>query len=297
MSETYTKDWASKYPGCMIILLDQSGSMAEPFGQAQIGKGTKKCDAVANILNNFLNELISRNMEVDNSGSPLVKPRADIAVLGYGSHDVASALGGPLAGRDFVTLPELQMNPINIEIRKTRELDATGKIIEFPMQFPVWVNPVANGGTPMLQALQRARNLAQQWANDHPDNYPPVIVNITDGEAEGDLRGASQEVCQVSTSDGQALLFNVHITKLANAEVAYPLVLEELPSDHFARLLFSMSSVIPETSRALLETQLGRPVTSGAHGMIFNGDAASVSMMFNFASAPATRPMEIDPNM
>ena len=295
MAGTYTKDWGGSHPGCMIILLDQSGSMASPFGRSQAGSGQQKCDAVATVLNGFLNELISINTIVDASGAPVVKPRADIAVIGYEGGTVASALGGALASKDFVTLAELQMNPINIEMRKVRDIDATGKVIEMQVPFPVWVNPKAGGGTPMLRALNEARDLAKQWATNHPNNYPPVIINVTDGMAGGDLQNAAQEICQVSTNDGLALLFNIHITELPNPEVAYPSSNNELPPDKFARLLFSMSSLIPDTSRVLLETQIGRPVPAGARGMVFNGDAASVRMMFNFASAPASKPL--DPNL
>ena len=68
----------------------------------------------------------------------------------------------------------------------------------------------------------------------------------------------------------------------------------DLPNDPYARHLFNMSSVIPETSRSLLESLLGSPVQPGARGMIFNGDASSIRLMFNFVSAPATQPL--DPN-
>jgi hypothetical protein len=292
MENTYAQDWSSTRPGCTIILLDQSGSMAQPFGRGMIGGGKKKSDAVATVLNNFLNELISTNTTVQPDGTPIIKTRADIVVLGYEGNTVASALGEALAGRDFVTLPELQMNPIEIEMRKTKEMDDTGKVIEVPVPFPVWVHPKAGGGTPMLRALQQARDLAQQWAYTHPDNYPPVVINVTDGMAEGDLLQAAQEISQVTTSDGQALLFNVHISHLPDAEVKFPWSDTELPNDPFAKLLFAMSSVIPETSRVRLESMMGRTIPTGARGMIFNGDAAAVQLMFNFATR-----LQIDPNM
>jgi len=276
----------------MIILLDQSGSMSQAFGRGMAGGGKKKSDAVATVLNNFLNELISTNTVVQPDGTPIIKTRADIVVLGYEGQTIISALGGALAGRDFVTLAELQMNPIEIEMRKTKEMDDTGKIIEIPVPFPVWVHPKVGGGTPMLQALRQARDLAQHWAIEHPDNYPPVVINVTDGMAEGDLIQASQDIAQIATSDGQAVLFNVHISHLPDPEVKFPFSDTELPNDPFAKLLFAMSSVIPETSRIRLESMMGRAVPAGARGMIFNGDAASVQLMFNFATR-----IQIDPNM
>ena len=292
MAGQYEQDWSSSKPGCMIILLDQSGSMHQPFGRGMAGGGKKKSDAVATILNNFLNELIAVNTTVQPDGTPIIKTRADIVVLGYEGNTVASVLGGALAGRDFVTLAELQTNPIEVEMRKTKEMDESGKMIEIPVPFPVWVHPKAGGGTPMLPALRQARDLAQQWATEHQDNYPPVIINVTDGIAEGDLVQAAQEISHISTLDGQALLFNVHISQLPDGVVNFPFSDTELPNDPFARLLFSMSSIIPESSRVRLESMMGHAVPLGARGMIFNGDAASVQLMFNFATR-----IQIDPNM
>lgn len=293
---TYTRAWGSTQPGCMIFLLDQSGSMSEKFGQMQAGRDRRKCDAVATILNSFLNELVITNTLPRSDGTPDVRPRADISVLGYEGSAPTPALTGALAGRDFVTLPELQVNPADIEMRKRKDMDDTGVEIEVQVPFPIWIRPKAGGGTPMCAALRRARDLAAQWAVNHPDSYPPVIINVTDGVGtDGDPTRIAQEITQIGVTDGQALLFNVHITNLPDPPVAYPVSENDLPNDKYARLLFSISSIIPETSRALLETLLGRPVPPGARGLIFNGDATSVRLMFNFASLPRTQPL--DPNM
>ncbi len=292
----YSQNWASYQPGCMIFLLDQSGSMAEQFGQAQVGRGRRKCDMVATILNGFLNELVTTNIIPRPDGTSDVRPRADICVIGYEGSNIGSVLGGALAGRDFVTLPELQTYPADIEMRKQKDVDDTGREYEIEVPFPIWVRPKAGGGTPMRAALQRGRDLAQYWAMNHPDSYPPVIINVTDGAGtDGDPTGVAQEISQISTNDGQALLFSVHLTNLNAQPVLYPLSENELPNDKYARQLFSISSPIPEPGRVLLCTWLQRDVPPGARGMIFNGDASSVRLMFNFASKPQTAPL--DPNM
>ena len=147
----------------------------------------------------------------------------------------------------------------------------------------------------MCAALRRARDLAQQWAMLHPNNYPPVIINVTDGMAnDGDPVEPAREIGEISTTDGQALLFNVHITDINSAPIAYPSSESELPVDKYALKLFGMSSLIPEMSRTLLQSLLNRPVTPGARGLIFNGDAASVRQMFIFASVPATQPVDLN---
>lgn len=293
MATTYTRRWNSATPGCLIFLLDQSGSMSEPFAKEQVGSGRRKCDMVATIFNSFLNELITINTEVHADSTSEVKQRADICALGYEGSSVQSAFDGFLSSQPFATLSDLQMNPLEIEMRKRQEMDDTGNFYQVEIPFPVWIKAKHGGGTPMCVALSRARDLASQWALNHPDNYPPVIINLTDGmSTDGDPSSIAQQIAQIDTNDGSALLFNVHITGLNASQVLYPASETELPGDQYARLLFNMSSIIPETSRMLLESLLGRAVPFGSRGMIFNGDASSIRLMFNFVSAPATQPIE-----
>jgi Mg-chelatase subunit ChlD len=292
---TYTQAWGGSRPGCLIFLLDQSGSMADPFGSAQAGAGQRKCDMVATVLNGFLNELIVANTVALRDGTTEVRSRAEVAVLGYEGVTVEPALQGELAGRSFVSLPELQMNPLDIEYRKRTEIDDIGQEIAITVPFPVWVKAKAGAGTPMCMALREACALAREWASQHPDSYPPVIINVTDGVAsDGDLSGVVDDIDEITTHDGAALLFNVHITDLPYAPVVYPASTQELPDDPYAHLLFSLSSEIPAASRNLLQSLIGRDLGSAARGMIFNGDAASVRQMFVFASIPATQPQPMD---
>ena len=293
---SYRQRWESNRPGYLLFLLDQSGSMSDPFQGEQMGAGQRKCDMVATVLNSFLNELIVTNTIAQRDGSTVVKPRAEISVIGYEGSFVGSALTGALKDKEVVTLAELQLNPLDIERRAKKEMDETGQIIEFLVPFPIWVKPMAGGGTPMCAALHKACTLAQKWVQQHPDNYPPVIINVTDGMAtDGDATKIVREIERITTRDGQALLFNVHLTDLEYSPVYYPASERELPNDRFARSLFKMSSIVPETSRDLLQqTMYNKSIQTTTRGMIFNGDAASIRHMFVFATIPATRPLDLD---
>lgn len=285
----YIKQWGSTHPGCLIILLDQSGSMYAEFGGDQIGAGRRKSDMVATVLNGLLHEMVRTN-----TVGAVVKPRADIAVLGYGSR-VGSALAGPLAGRDFVSLADLIQNPLRVETRNKKEVTDDGQVIEAPVNFPIWVEPEAGNGTPMAEALQLARQLASQWASSHPDNYPPVVVNVSDGAANSDIRPAVAELLKVGTSDGSLLFFNCHITNLRGKPLAFPASETEIPNDRYAQLLFSLSSVIPDTARENIRQAAGATLPAGARGFIFNGDAGSVRQMFTFATVGAMQ-LQVDRN-
>lgn len=280
---THKRALETLFPGCFIFLLDQSASMAKPFGIAQTGVGKRICDIVANLLNAFLNELIVINTISNPDSGVQVKPRAEVIVLGYGDNEVYPLLSGALADKTFVTLPELQVNPLDIETRIRKEIDDIGNPFEIPVVFPIWVRPKFGGDAPMCAAFQRARELAEQWVAYHPTNHPPIVINITNGIAsDGDPTKAALQLCQVSTADGQTLLFNVQISELRASPIVYPSSEAELPDDPYTKRLFSLSSIIPERSRILLEAIFVKPMPSGARGFIFDGDISSFRLMFQF---------------
>ncbi len=301
MVGSHQAQWGGIHPGCIIFLLDQSGSMNRPFVAGQPNSGDKKCDMVAAVLNGFLQELILTNTVVRPDGTTDIRPRADIAVIGYQNETVNTALSGSLAYAPFVTLPELQADPMQKKSSVVREISPlTGLEVSKTIEVPIWVRPKADGGTPMCGAFHAAKELASQWVANHPNNYPPVVINVTDGQStDGDPSQLAHELCQISTSDGQALLFNVHITEERAMPVYYPASDTELPGgddefSKYARMLFKISSEIPDTSRNLLAAA-GNHLLPGAKGMIWNGDATSVRQMFIFSTIAATT--ALDPNM
>lgn len=61
--------------------------------------------------------------------------------------------------------------------------DGAGVLVQTTVQFPVWMDPVANGGTPMTRALGYADDLVARWVDEHPGGFPPIVLNLTDGES------------------------------------------------------------------------------------------------------------------
>lgn len=291
---SHSRNWGTGHPGCLIFLLDQSGSMAGEFGQQQVGSGVKKCDVVANVLNKFLHELTERNTV----GSE-VRDRADIAVLGYHGSDVVPALSGALAGKDWVTLTELKESPIEIKSITKKVYDGAGGFDEIVIEMPVWVTPKDSGQTPMCKALRVARELALRWSADHNTSYPPVIVNVTDGAAtDGDFRLQARALTSdVFTQDGNALLFNCHITDQDVKPVVFPSKEQQIPSDQLARMLFEVASPIPDGARQLYSQVSKEQLEIGARGFVFNGDALSIHRMFTFATAPALAIVASQPSL
>src|SRR5438270_12427440 len=92
----YTAEISRTNPSCFLFLIDQSGSMAEPFG-AQPDK--KKAQEVAIAINRLLQTLVLRCAK-----GAEVLDRFHIGVVGYGHTKVGAAFGGPLAGQVVVPI-------------------------------------------------------------------------------------------------------------------------------------------------------------------------------------------------
>jgi hypothetical protein len=137
------------------------------------------------------------------------------------------------------------------------------------------VDPVANGGTPMSQAFATAQSIVSAWLKEHPDCFPPVVLNLTDGEStDGNPSGPAQAVRDLASSDGNVLLFNLHVSSDSSPAISFPDSEASLPNQ-YAKLLFTLSSVLPTHMRTYA-LQQGFPVSNDTRGFVFNADFASV---------------------
>lgn len=139
--------------------------------------------------------------------------------------------------------------------------------------------------TPMCEALSSAAGICQGWVNAHASSFPPTVVNITDGEAtDGDPSALASNLRAISGEDGSVLLFNVHISSRTANPVEYPPNEEGLP-DEYARLLFRMSSILPDPVRKFAE-QEGYTVTEQSRGFAFNADMVSLIRFLAIGTRP-----------
>ena len=261
----YSAEISRSNPTCFLFLIDQSKSMLGPIG----GQGKKKADAVADSLNRLLYTLVLRCVWGQN-----VLDRFHVGVLGYGRH-VQPALGGTLAGRELVPISELARSPLRVEQRVNRVADGRGGQVEQVVKAPVWFEPVGDGKTPMCKCLERAAQIVSNFLIAHPACYPPLVLNLTDGEAtDADPETSARQLRELASEDGAVLLFNAHISSRPEPSIEFPDREAGLPDDH-ARRLFRMSSLLPTAMRHAAR-QAGLTVTDEAHGFVFNADLASV---------------------
>src|SRR5258708_32859807 len=140
----YSAEISRTNPTCFLFLVDQSSSMLEPFG-GQASK--KKSEGVADAINRLLQNLCLKCAKSDG-----IRDYFHVGIIGYGAQ-VGLALGGKLAGQPLVPISAVANNPLRVEQRTRKVDDGAGGLTEQSFKFPVWVEPVANGKTPMCKAL------------------------------------------------------------------------------------------------------------------------------------------------
>jgi len=262
----YSAEISRANPTSFVFLLDQSASMQDQIGS---GEGRRKSDVVADALNRLLQELTIKCAKEEG-----VRDYFYVSVIGYGA-TVGPALGGSLAGRDLVALSEIATSPAKLETRSKKMPDGAGGLVDQEIKFPIWVNPVANGGTPMSNALTRAQSVVSGWLNDHPACFPPVVLNLTDGEStDGDPTNPAEALRQLASVDGPTLLFNLHVSSDAAPAISFPDSDVALPNQ-YARTLFNLSSTLPDHMRTYAQQQ-GCAVSDGTRGFVFNADMTSI---------------------
>jgi hypothetical protein len=266
-------------PSCFLFLVDQSGSMADAIGGDQAGQ-RRKADGVSDAINRLLQNLTIRCTREEG-----VRHYYDIGVIGYGGYVDGPILGGSLQGRELVAIGDVADNPVRVE--KRQKDDGAGGLVDFAL--PIWFDPVAYGGTPMCGALRQAHRTLKSWVATHPDAYPPIVINLTDGEAtDGEPVPTAQDLRDLSTSDGNVLLFNCHISSTSGVPTLLPQSESELPSDPYAQQLFQMSSVLPEGLLSAAKNA-GLEVGEGSRGFAFNAELVDVIRFLDIGTRTDTQ--------
>ena len=287
----YTADISRANPACIMFLVDQSGSMTNDLaGQP----GNPKMDQAADAINRTIDTLSQRC-----SDGMEVRDYFYIGLIGYntdrGANPILTSLPGTTPDQPFMVISQLA-DSAQIEERLVKESDGAGGLVEVQRRFLKWLEPKGELGTPMLHALQVASRAIETWVSEHPDSFPPIIINISDGAAsDGDPEDQAQLLKDVQTSDGNVLVFNVHLSKVASSTVIrYPDSVDRLPpedapdlDDASARKMFRMSSVLPEASRNHAGS-LDLPVTENSRGYVYNADVVALVQFLDIGTRAAS---------
>lgn len=259
----YEAEISRRNPTAFLLLVDQSGSMAEPFG---MDTSKSKAAFVADVVNRWLQGLVLRCAKGEE-----IRDYFDVGVIAFGG-DVRWALSTG-HGDGLMPISAIGAAPLRIEDRLQKIDDGAGGLVERKVKFPVWVEAVSAGNTPMCRALAMARAVIEPWVASHQSSFPPTILIITDGEfTDGDPSSLAAALRSLRTDDGNVLLFNCHISGLGGRPILYPDSAEGLP-DAFARLLFNMSSELPDVIMDAAR-DYGYSLRPGARGYAYQADSA-----------------------
>jgi uncharacterized protein YegL len=271
----YTAEISRANPTCFLLLVDQSGSMAEPFGGES---GKSKAEGVAEAVNRLLQTLVARSAKGDH-----ILDRYYVGVIGYGGGIKPGFPVETLAGDVLQPVSRIGAHPLRIEDRTQRVGDGGGGLREHKIKFPVWFEPRAEGKTPMCAALRAGRDVLAAFIGRYPGCFPPIVINVSDGTAtDGAFEPEALSLWSLASQDGNALLFNVHVSARGEKPILFPNDDLGLPDD-YARRLFSISSLLPPQmlrQARILESSL----EDGARGFAFNADLAAVIMFLDIGT-------------
>lgn len=276
----YTAEISRTNPSCFLFIIDQSGSMNDTFGNQETIK--KKSDGVADALNRLL-----QNLVIKCAKSEGIRDYYYVGVIGYNGYGAKPAFSGILAGKDVAPISEVANNPARIEDRTKKVDDGAGGLIDQTVKFPIWFEPVADGGTPMCQAFGLAKQTLEKFISEHQNCFPPAVIHITDGAStDGDATAAMNEITNLQTTDGKVLLFNLHLSSTNSNELTFPENENNLPDD-YAKMLFRTSSPLTSFMRQVATKEYNLNLGDGARGFVFNGNLIMVITALEIGTRPS----------
>lgn len=252
---TYEQRVDRSHPALVIFLVDQSESMSA----ALWGTGSSKAQAVADQLNTLIYDLVLRSTK---SPTKPPQPYFFVGVIGYSTDPKRAEDAGPPLG--LLSITYLAQNPLRVD-------RVAGRLPGQTVASPVWLEPHSAGGTPMCSALDRAGRICKRWVQDHPETFPPIILNITDGDStDGDPSVWAGRLRSLGCRDGKVLLFNINLSEEPGTPLLFPKDARACPTPSAERL-FQMSSLLPRRMVARGHSQ-GVPVQMGSRGFAYNAD-------------------------
>lgn len=262
----------------IVLVIDCSTSMQEMTTINDLKMS--KAEAIAFACNYFIDELMALATRHDG-----LRDYYDIAIVGYSGEGIESLL--PTEGFNSIAhLATIAPELCDYTFTCDDPIDGPCK-----MSFAIrpWVEAKATGSTPMFEALTEAARLVEEWchASDNSQSFPPMVFNISDGEPTDGTRdemiSIAERIKGCSTSDGNALLFNLHLgSNTSQRPVCFPRDYNFMSECPHQNMLFRMSSLLPERmERTIAERRADR----GPYRCVaFNASFGELMSMLNIGS-------------
>lgn len=259
-------------------MIDQSGSMSEPYGPDSM---RSKAEVVADVCNNTLSELVARCRD----GS-LWRHYFDIGVVGYSGRGVYSLLPG---GAWLLNPAQLAASALDSERVEQTHRTPDGSLITLHSLRKIWIKAVSDGKTPMHGAFSKLLEIVSAWRASQRSLhiFPPTIVNITDGQptdaSDGSILELADRIRMQGTADGEPIIFNIHISSENTQSVSLPSHLSELPLE--AELLYNLSSTLPDSFKNEIQEIRVQLTSRRLKAMAYNAGVEELISVMNIGSS------------
>lgn len=245
-NHSYSAQITRNTPAFIMFLLDLSSSMNEKI--VYEGVLSTKAEFMNRIINITLSEILCYAKRIDG-----YRDYFNIGVYGYSDDSVYNVLNRCRKSKDFYTVSDLITSDIPDVIYESLRVKQDGGSYVSTLKIREYVRSSAYGNTPMGMAIDVAHTIASKWIGSKTglDSFPPIIINISDGEAtdvsDEELRIKTDRLKSLKTNDGSLLMFNIHIASAQNVNsLIFPSKLsEEQLSNRHTKLLFDVSSTLP----------------------------------------------------
>jgi len=256
--------------------------MEEPMAG---GGGHKKKDLVTDAINRLLYNTVLRCTKSEERPWPYF----DIGIWTYGGNrEVRKAFD-----TDLVSIADVPDRVARTTVRKRRVSDGAGGVFEEEMQFPIWIEPGANGLTPMATAFQAIVGPLQSWIAQYPGSFPPIILNLTDGAYTDESPAATVwQIMNMRTSDGGALVFNCHISQQEGLTQAFPDKSSAAALTGLSSELYEMSSTLPDPMLRMAAGK-GYSLQPDSRGYVFNADIVTMIDFLDIGTQAVQDRMEV----
>jgi hypothetical protein len=238
MSEKYSNMATSDHKALIVYLLDISGSMDQPISKA----GKTRIEAVTDALYVTIQEMVARSVK-----QGVIRPRYEVAMYAY-SDDVYDIYSGKKT-IDYISekgIPELHLQ------------NRTNMALGFECVKNFLVNEM------------------QSWDEEQLRMRPaPLVVHMTDAEITerlGDPSPFFEEIKKLEVADGNVLIENIFVTDhirlpTSDLHVFSGYKVGETLDNPFGEKLLTMSSILPEAFRTLINREQGMNLKAGTSMM------------------------------
>ncbi len=281
----YSQEITRRHRAAIVIAIDQSCSMG---GRMSLnGWNLSKAEVVSVVVGQLIDELIL-HAHRDNT----IRHYYDIALVGYSGEQVYSLLGEDIAFHPITALAGRSVPRTAYTLAHKTINGNTRNIVQ---DVSLWVKPAAQGATPMYKMICSVTQLVEEWCSreENRDSFPPLVFNVTDGEASDAgydmLRSAAHRLQSTGTTDGKTLFVNIHISSdTSHSPILFPNLNEVPLSIHNAHLLMDISSIMPEPLHPYIVECRSSFASPPYIAMSYNASMSELVAMLNIGSRSLT---------